>query len=155
MGYILEGTVQRERPGDPASRIRIIPQLIKVSDNTHLWAETYDDQMSEVFQLQSDIAERVATELEVTLLGTERSALEKPPTQVPEAAELYLSASGYSCIHPEEHRTAVQLLERATELDSSFALAFVRLSEVHDELYFWGFDRTEERLSKARSACGV
>ena len=88
--YILEGTIQRERPGDPASRIRIIPQLIGVSDDIHLWADTYDEDMTEVFRVQSDIAERVARALDVSLLASEREALEVVPTENLEAYEYYL-----------------------------------------------------------------
>ncbi|MFC1639510.1 protein kinase [Gemmatimonadota bacterium] len=152
VGYILEGTIQRERPGDSTSRIRIIPQLIQVSDNTHVWAETYDDQMSEVFRLQSNIAERVARALEVTVLGSERAALEASPTHVTEAAELFVTASGYDCRHINEYRLAAELLERATELDPSFALAYAHLCRCNSAAFFHGLDRSEEQLTRARQA---
>jgi TolB-like protein len=87
--YILEGTIQRERPGDPESRVRITPQLIRADNDTQMWAVTYDDLMSGVFALQSDLAERVAGVLEVALLEPERQALVQPPTQIPQAYELY------------------------------------------------------------------
>jgi len=93
--YILEGTVQRERPSDPTSRVRIIPQLIKASDDTHIWAQTYDDDMSEVFRLQSDLAERVAQALDITLLEPESRALASRPTENIEAYEYYLRGNEY------------------------------------------------------------
>ena len=95
MDYILEGTVQRERPGDPASRVRVIPQLIRVADDTHVWADTYDENMTEVFRVQSDIAERVATQLDVALLEPERRAIEKRPTENLAAYEDYLRGMDY------------------------------------------------------------
>ncbi|MHC4440279.1 MAG: serine/threonine protein kinase, partial [Planctomycetota bacterium] len=93
--YILEGTIQRERPTDPTSRVRIIPQLIRTSDDTHMWAETYDNDMSEVFRMQSDLAERVAQALDITLLEPERHALASRPTENMEAYDYYLRGNEY------------------------------------------------------------
>ncbi|GAF72962.1 unnamed protein product, partial [marine sediment metagenome] len=93
--YILEGTVQRERPSDPTSRVRIIPQLIRASDDRLVWAQTYDDDMSEVFRLQSDRAEQVAQALDITLLEPERRALESRPTENIKAYEYYLRGDEY------------------------------------------------------------
>jgi serine/threonine-protein kinase len=150
--YILEGTIQRERPSDPASRVRIIPQLIDASSNTHLWAGTYDDNMSEVFRLQSNIAERVAEALQLRLLEPERRTVAAQPTESTEAYELYLRAQRYSRSKPNDNRIAEQLLERAIELDPNFALAHVLLFYVHSGASFFGVDRSPERLAKARAA---
>jgi serine/threonine-protein kinase len=150
--YLLEGTVQRERPSDPTSRVRIIPQLINVADNTHLWAETYDDEFSEVFRVHSQIAERVAQALQVMLLERERQSLAGQPTNNLEAYELYLSAAGYSRGRLDEIRIAVQLLERAVELDPQFALAYVLLSRFHAGAFFFGQDRSETRRINAKKA---
>ncbi len=150
--YILEGTVQRERPGDPDSRLRIIPQLIRAEDDVQVWAETYDDLMSGAFALQSDLAERVAAVLEVAVLERERQALVEPPTRVPQAYELYLTARGYSSIHEEQNRVGVELLQRAVQLDSTFAEASALLSTFHAYAFLYGFDRSPERLALAREA---
>jgi TolB-like protein/Tfp pilus assembly protein PilF len=140
--YILEGTVQRERPGDPTSRVRVIPQLIRVANDTHVWADTYDEDMTEVFRVQSDIAERVATQLDVALLEPERRAIEKRPTENLAAYEDYLHAMDY--YHRQENATdfelAVQLLERAVSQDPRFAEAWAGLAMAHHELY-WAYDR--------------
>jgi len=152
IGFILQGTVQRERPGDPTSRVRIVPRLVRVSDNTALWAEAYDAQMSEVFALQSDIAEQVARSLEVSILEPERRVLVDLPTRVPEASDLYLTAMGYSSSRPNENSVAVQLLERAIGLDSGFALAYAKLSGYHSMAFLTGFERSEERLALAKQA---
>jgi serine/threonine protein kinase len=75
LDYFLEGTVQCDRPSDRNSQVRIRIQLIKTADDTHVWQETYDNDMSNIFSLQTDIAEKVAQALDITLLEPERKAL--------------------------------------------------------------------------------
>jgi non-specific serine/threonine protein kinase len=129
--YILEGTIQRERAGDPASRIRIIPQLIKVSDDIHLWADTYDEDMTEVFRVQSDIAERVARALDVALLESEREVIGAVLTDNLEAYEYFLRGGEYfnKRYTPEISRMAVEMFERATDIDPDFTEAWAGLSQ--------------------------
>ena len=87
--YILEGTVRWERvPGSP-SRVRVTPQLIRVSDDTHLWVDIYDEIIAGVFKIQTGIAERVAQALDITLLEPERQALQARPTDNISTARLY------------------------------------------------------------------
>jgi len=150
--YILEGTIQRERPNDPRSRVRIIPQLIRTADDIHLWAETYDDDMTEVFRLQSDIAERVARELDITLLGQERTALVSKPTDNIEAYEYYLQGieSYEQALREEDARKAVQMFKKAVELDPGFAGAWARLSRAYTWIYWMKTDA--EALPRARAA---
>ena len=151
--YILEGTIQRERPSDPTSRVRIIPQLVRASDDIHVWAQTYEDDMSEVFRLQSDLAERVAQALDVTLLETERRALKAKPTENIEAYEYYLRGNEYFRRGSEDNvRTAIQMFEKAIKLDTKFALAYAQLSRVHVIMYWFYYDRGEERLTMAKQA---
>jgi len=152
--YILEGTVQRERPSDPTSRVRIIPQLIRASDDTHMWAETYDNDMSEVFRLQSDLAERVAQALDITLLEPERRALKSRPTENMEAYDYYLRGKEYHnrSYLESDFRIAIQMYEKAVELDPTFALANARLSEGHLGMYWFHYDHSEERLATAKEA---
>ncbi|MFC1604448.1 protein kinase [Planctomycetota bacterium] len=156
--YILEGTVQRERPSDPKSRVRIIPQLINASDNTNVWAQTYDNDMSEVFQVQSDLAERVAQALDITLLEQERKELQARPTQNIEAYECYLRGNEYrwtGAFHKKNLRIAIQMYEKAVELDPTFALAYAQLSRAHLSTYWRYYDRSEERegrLARAKEA---
>lgn len=152
--YILEGTVQRERPSDPTSRVRIIPQLIRASDDMHIWAQTYDNNMSEVFQVQSNLAEQVAQALDITLLEPERLALASRPTENVKAYECYLRGNEYIDRSDLENyvRVAVQMYEKAVELDPSFALAYARLSEAHLLMYWFYYDRSGERLAMAKEA---
>jgi len=150
--YILEGTVQRERPSDPTSRVRVMPQLIRASDDRHVWAQTYDDDMSEVFSVQSDLAERVAQALDVTLLEPERLALAYRPTENIEAYQYYLRGMEYvnRRYYIEDNlRIAIPMYEKAVKLDPSFAMAYAQLSRAHLSMYWFYWDRSEERRAKA------
>jgi len=152
--YILEGTIQRERPSDPNSRVRIIPQLIRASDDTHVWAETYDNDMSEIFQVQSDLAERVAQALDIALLEPERHALASRPTENMEAYDYYLRGDEYhKRSNLKNHiKIAISMYEMAVELDPTFALAYAQLSRAHLFLYWMYFDRSDARLAMAKEA---
>jgi len=152
--YILEGTVQRERPTDPNSRVRIIPQLINASDDTHVWAQTYDNDMSEVFRVQSDLAERVAQALDIRLWELERQTLRARPTENIEAYEYCLRGNQYLFRSSRESnfRIAIQMYEKAVELDSTFALAYAQLSRGHYLMYWFHYDHSYARLAMAKQA---
>ncbi len=151
--YILEGTVQRERPGDPTSRVRVIPQLIRVADDTHVWAQTYDENMTEVFRVQSDIAEKVATQLDVALLEPERRAIEKRPTENLAAYEAYLQGWDYYYTFGgvADAELSVQLFENAVALDPQFAEAWAGLATAYHELY-WSYDRPGAHTHETEAA---
>ncbi|MCP4608879.1 MAG: protein kinase [Planctomycetes bacterium] len=152
--YILEGTVQRERPSDPNSRVRIIPQLIKASDDTHLWSDIYDDDMSEIFQVQSDLAERVVQALDITLLEPERQALASRPTENIDAYEYYLRGNEYvvRSDRKNDFEIAIRMYEKSIELDPAFAVAYARLSDVHSGMYWSRHDRSNARLAMAKES---
>jgi serine/threonine-protein kinase len=134
VGYILDGTVQRERPGDPVSRVRITPQLIDVSANAHLWAHPFDEDITEVFRVQSAIAEQVASALEVTVLGIEREAMTARPTADTEAYDAYLRGlAHFRHLTRQSQDSAMAYLELAVELDPDFALAHAVLARVYEE----------------------
>jgi non-specific serine/threonine protein kinase len=151
--YVLEGTVQRERPGDPASRVRVIPQLIRVADDTHVWADTYDENMTEVFRVQSEIAEKVATQLDIALLEPERRAIERKPTENLAAYEGYLQGMDY--YHRfggvDDAELSVQLFENAVSLDPRFAEAWAGLAMANFVVY-WRFDRPRALTQQAAAA---
>ena len=152
--YILEGTVQRKRPSDPTSRVRIIPQLIRAADDAHVWAQPYDNDMSEVFRVQSDLAERVAQALNIALVERERQALRSRPTENMEAYDYFLRGNEYRHGSELENdlKLAIQMYERAVELDPKFALAYAWLSRCHATMYWVYHDHTEERLQMAKDA---
>jgi serine/threonine-protein kinase len=151
--YILEGTVQREVPTDPNSRVRITPQLIRASDDLHLWTSTFDEELTEVFRVQSEIADRVARALDVALLEPVRQSPDAKPTESIEAYEAYLRGrdylwdDGWLSQDANALRIAVDLFERALRLDSSFALAYAELANAHRALYDGLIDPSAERLS--------
>ena len=153
--FVLEGTVRWDRGRGAESRVRITQQLIKVSDDTHLWAETYEQVIDDIFAVQTDIAEQVFKKLDVTLLEPERRALEAQPASNFEAYEAYIIGLYYlSRAHEskEDALLAAQMFERAVELDSTFAMAYTQLSLTYSLSYHSGHDRTEECLSRAKAA---
>jgi serine/threonine-protein kinase len=152
--YILEGTVQRERPSDAASRVRIIPQLVNASNDTHVWAQAYDNDMSEVFQVQSDLAERVAEALNITLVEREQRALRSRPTENMKAYDYYLRGNQYynRSYLESDLKIAISMYEKAVELDPKFALAFAQLSRCHANMYWFYYDHTPARLEMAKKA---
>jgi len=151
--YILEGTVQREKPGDPTSRVRVIPQLIRVADDTHVWADTYDENMIEVFRVQSEIAESVAAQLNVALLEPERRAIEKRPTENLAAYEAYLQGWDYywTTGGVADAELSVQLFQKAVSTDPQFAEAWAGLAVAYHELY-WSYDRPEALTQETEAA---
>ena len=154
VGYVLGGTIRWDRSGDGYGRVRITPQLIKVDGDTHLWSERYDRVLEDIFTVQSEIAEQVIAQLEATLLEPERRAVAARLTDNMEAHQAYLLGNQYLLSGEEERylRLAVEMLERAVELDTGFALAHAALCVAHSTLYHFRFDFTLERLEMARAA---
>jgi len=152
VGYILEGTIRWDKGGD-TNRVRILPQLIRVSDDTHLWADTYERALTQIFSVQADIAAQIAEALDITLLASEQSTLESKPTDNMEAYGLYLRGLEYlgRSWDRENYQIAQDMFSLAIELDSNFASAYANLSRAHIVQY-WYYDVTEERLAQARRA---
>jgi serine/threonine protein kinase/tetratricopeptide (TPR) repeat protein len=153
--YVLEGTVRWERAAERPNRVRVTPQLIRVSDDTHLWTERYDEQLDEIFAVQSNIAEEVVRELNVSLLEPEKQNLAERPTEDLDAYQAYLKGLEYSergVYSEEDRRLRVKLFQRAVELDSNFALAWAALSRAHLDLINLGMDRTQKRADMAKVA---
>jgi len=151
--YVLEGTIRWDKSGN-ANRVRITPQLIGVKDDTHLWAETYDRVLEQIFALQSDIAEKVTQALHIALLDPEQRYLEARPTDNLEAYNYYLRGNdnynrGYT---EKDYQMAAEMYQKAVEIEPTFALAYAKLSLVHTLTYWKYLDRTEERFRKAKEA---
>jgi len=151
--YVLEGTILWDK-SEVTNRVRINPQLIRVNDGTHVWAETYDRVLEQIFALQSDIAQKVASALNVTLLEAEQRHITAKPTQNLEAYQYYLRGKEYSNRGGAEKdsRIAIEMYEKAVEIDPTFALAYASLSEANSWMYWAYYDRTDERLNKAKEA---
>ncbi len=153
--YVLEGTIRWDKGAAGGSRIRVTPQLIRVSDDTHLWAATYDRVLEDIFAVQSDVAEKIIEQLGITMLDSERRAVKSKPTDNLLAYEAYLQGLTHKTragSKETEWRLAVEHFERAVELDPTFALAYAYLAMANGELYFWAFDKTEERLKMCKEA---
>jgi TolB-like protein/Flp pilus assembly protein TadD len=152
--YVLEGSVRWEHAASGASQVRVTPQLIRVSDDSHLWANRYDAVLAEVFQVQSAIAEQVVNALGVALADPQRQVLAARPTTNLEAYDYYLRGNNYNgrSNNEDDQRTAVQMYQRAVGLDSTFAAAWARLGQARALLYWFYFDHTDEGLGLAKAA---
>jgi TolB-like protein/Tfp pilus assembly protein PilF len=148
VGTILEGSVRRV-----GNRVRVNVQLINVENDQHIWAEDYDRELTDVFTIQSDLAQKIAVELRARLSPTEKAQIERKPTENNEA---YLAfVEGHDLLtRPDRLRAdtekAEQLFEKATRLDPNFGKAFAALGWVEDWMYH-SFDPTPARKAKARA----
>lgn len=126
---ILEGSVRRAD-----GKIRIIAQLIDAKSEGHIWADTYDREMKEVFTIQSEVAERIAGELRARLSPSEKEQIAKKPTDNLAAYEYYLQGrSHYSRYTNSDNETAIVLFRKALDLDPSYALAFAGLADAYGQ----------------------
>jgi serine/threonine-protein kinase len=153
--YVLEGTVRWEKPNEGPTRVRVTPELIRVSDDVYLWSERYDRTLEEIFAVQSAVAEEVIDRVGVQLLSGERTAIEARPTENLDAYEAYLRGLNrrFDPDYSESNfRMAAQMFERAIQLDPEFALAHAQLSVVHSRLFWEKYDPTNKRLAQARKA---
>ena len=154
VAYILEGSVRWDQPSHGRGRVRVTPQLVSTTDGTHVWAEVYDEPADEIFRVQSDIAQRVVQALDVGLREPERRMVQAAPTRSMEAYDYYLRGNDYVRRGFEEGyvRAALRLYERAVELDSLFAPAYALLSRMQSRMYWAYWDRSPDRLVRARRA---
>ena len=138
---ILEGSVQKT-----ADQVRVNVQLVNAETDSHLWADSYDRKLTDIFGVESEIAKGIAESLQAKLTGREEEALAVKPTNNPEAYDAYLrglafegrSFSSYGTYSPDLTRKAAGFYERAVRLDPNFALAWARLSRVNAHLCFSG-----------------
>jgi TolB-like protein/Flp pilus assembly protein TadD len=154
VGYILEGSVRWEKSPDGPSRVRVTPQLIRVADDRHLWADRYDAVLADLFQVQSGIAERVISAMGLVLNPPQQRALNERPTTSTEAYDYYLRGIAYRDRGPgrDEIRNAIQMYQRAVELDSNFAQAWAKLSEGYSSQFWFFHDRSPAALARAKDA---
>ncbi len=146
---LLEGSVRKS-----GNRLRIITQLVRVSDGSHLWSNRYDRVLEDVFAIQEDIAENVATSLKGFLTPKEKEAIRRPETNI-EAYEYYLKAR--QLFHSLFLKEAQGMFEKAIEIDPEYASAYAGLADAHSWLYEWegskesDLEAAERNSSKALS----
>ena len=149
VAHILEGSVQKS--GD---QVRVTVQLIRAASDSHLWAETYDRKLTDIFAVESEIAEKIAGSLQAQLSGAEQQAVAARPTDNAEAYEAYLRGlalwNGITT-SPQILEKNILYLDRAVQLDPNFGLAWASLSVVHSFVYA-EYERTPQRLALARTA---
>ncbi len=146
----LEGSVRRQ-----GSRVRITTRLTDAATSQQLWSETYERELIDAFEIQRSVAHEIARALAANLTPAEENALAERPTRNSEAYEAWLKGrtlwqSGPRTLAANEE--VVQLCERAVALDPDFALAWAYLARAQNVIYFYAFDRSPERLLRARRA---
>jgi serine/threonine protein kinase/Tfp pilus assembly protein PilF len=133
---IVEGSVQKA-----ADRVRVNVQLINGQTDSHLWADTYDRKLTDIFGVESEIAKRIAESLQAKLSGREEQALAVKQTNNPEAYDAYLHAVAIdNAFNLDTTKRAADLYAEAVRLDPKFALAWARLAVARSQLYFNGID---------------
>lgn len=147
VGNILEGSVQKA--GD---QVRVTVQLINALTDAHLWAETYDRKLVDVFQMESDVAEKIAGTLEAKLTGKEKAAIESRGTQNPQAYETFLRALALRQSQSNADNVRMRdLLREAVRLDANFAEAWAWLAVLEATLYFFP-EESPAQKERARAA---
>src|SRR4029453_11562582 len=150
---VVEGSVQRS-----GNRVRVNAQLVDARTDAHLWAQTYDRDLADVFAIQSEIARAIAEQLQAKLSPNEKKAIEQPPTTDLAAFDLYSRAkslvltASFSVTQDQDRRKAIELLDEAVKRDPSFFDAYCQLAGAHEDLYAGKGDHTPARLALAEAA---
>src|SRR5437763_1492036 len=151
VAHVVEGSVQRS-----GNRVRVNAQLVDARSDRHVWAQTYDRDLADVFAIQSEIAKTIADQLQAKLSPSEENAIQLPPTTDISAFDLYARAKNIllrtGSIPKADTLQAVDLLTQAVARDPSFFDAYCQLAFAHDALYFFGDDHTSARLALAEAA---
>jgi TolB-like protein/predicted Ser/Thr protein kinase len=151
VSHLLEGSVRRNK-----ARIHLNAQLIDTRTDTHVWAEEYDRDLSDMFAIQSEIAQKVAEQLHAKISASQKLAIESKPTADLSAFDLYTRAKNILLVVPArttaELLQAVDLLNQAVGRDPSFFDAYCELGYAHDYIYWRGDDPTSARLASADAA---
>jgi TolB-like protein/Flp pilus assembly protein TadD len=145
---ILEGSVQKAN-----DKVRVNVQLINAMTDSHLWADTFDRKLTDIFAVESEIAKNVADALQAKLTGSEKSSIAKAPTENPEAYELYLKGRFFwNKRTGADLRKAIEYFNQAIAKDPNYALAYAGLTDSYLLLPNYGGTPTQEVLPRARAA---
>ena len=151
VSHVLEGSVRRI-----GTRFHMNAQLIDTRTDTHVWVEQYDRDLNDLFAIQSEIAQKIAGQLRARISPAEKLAIERKPTGDLVAFELYSRAISFTPLQRTgsiaDAQQSIDLLNQAVARDPSFLEAYCALALSHDQIYFFGFDRTPARLASAEAA---
>jgi serine/threonine-protein kinase len=145
---LLEGSIRKV-----ADRVRIAVQLVRATDGTQLWSQSYDRELKDILAVQEEIATEISEALRLKLTGAERQQLAKRPTENLQAFQYYLQGRSYASRRTREDlRTAIQYDEKALEEDSNYALAYAGLTDAYTTLGGYGYIAPVEGRRKAEEA---
>ncbi len=148
VAHILEGSVQKA-----SDQVRVNVQLINALTDAHLWADTYDRKLTDIFAVESEIAKTIADTLQARLTGSEKTEMSKKPTEDPEAYEFYLKGRFFWNKRTGiDLRKAIEYFNQAVARDPNYALAYVGLSDSYLLLPNYGSTSSQEALPPARAA---
>ena len=148
VAHILEGSVQKA-----GEQVRVNVQLINALTDAHLWADTYDRKLTDIFAVETDIAKTVADTLQAKLSGSEKSSMAKTPTVNPEAYELYLKGRFFwNKRTGDDLRKSIEYLKQAVAKDPGYALAYAALADSYGLLRFYGGASPAESVVPAEAA---
>jgi TolB-like protein/Tfp pilus assembly protein PilF len=154
--HVLEGTVRRS-----GGKVHVNAQLVDAHTDAGIWAEEYDRDLSDVFAIETEVAQSIANRLRAKVSAREKAAIEERPTRDLVAYDRYVEAAALidRAAYPptdeergRDYSQAIELLNQAIARDPTFLLAYCRLAEAHDELYFQSVDYTPGRLALAQAA---
>jgi TolB-like protein len=149
VAHVVEGSVQRV-----ANRVRLNAQLIDARSDNHLWAQTYDADLTDVFGIQTKIAQEIAYQPQAKVSAGEKAAIAQVPTTNLAAYDLYQRALPLEYALPQHESVleGIRLLEQAVKLDPNFMLAYCALTRMHLTLYAYGYEHTLARRELANAA---
>jgi TolB-like protein/Tfp pilus assembly protein PilF len=153
VAFVLEGSVRQS-----GEKVSITAQLTDARSGVPAWEQSYERDLADVFAIQSDIVQRIISQLQATVSPKEKAAIDERPTKDLVAYGLYVRAKALVATISlnaqinEKLREAVHLLDQAIERDPNFFLAYCQLAAAHNYLYFFGLDHTPARLALADGA---
>jgi len=145
---ILEGSVQKS-----ADKVRVNVELIRAATDAHLWADTFDRQLTDVFAIESEVARTIADTLQAKLTGAERNAIAARPTENTEAYQLYLKGRFFwNKWSPEASQKAIEYFQQAIEKDPGYALAYAGLADTYISQAWFGEVAPRVAVPRAKAA---
>jgi len=146
--YILENSIRHEN-----GRVRVTTQLVRTSDQTHLWAETYEKDMSQLLSLEREVTEDIAQQIHVQLIPVSAASVSETQSINPDAHELYLQGRRYFNLRSRDGLAkSVELYTQALAKDASYAAAYAGLADAYNLEGFYGFDPSMNAVSQAKIA---